>query len=270
MAEMNFLDRVSVHTDGMLARVTLDRADKHNGLDREMMKALVDAARWLKRQKDIRAVILHGAGESFCAGLDFPAMTRRPLRLLGDFFKFGIRDTNLFQKVCWCWRDLPMPVLAAIHGRCYGGGLQIALAADFRFSTPECEFSIMEIKWGLVPDMTGSVTLRELARIDVIKELAMTGRVIDGDTAQKLGLVSHVAEDPMTAAEQLAEELLARSPDAVSACKRLFQDAWAATPGQAFDLESRLQFRLLTSANQREAMKANFAKRPPDFRPRKR
>ena len=270
MADMRFLDRVSVTTEDKLARVTLDRAGKHNGLDRDMMKALVQTAHWLRRQKDLRAVVVHGAGESFCAGLDFPAMTRRPLRLLGDFFKFGVRDTNLFQKVCWCWRELPMPVLAVLHGRCYGGGLQIALAADFRFSTPDCEFSIMEIKWGLVPDMTGSVTLRELARIDAVKELAMTGRVFSGSQALQLGLVSHVMDDPMAGAEQLAGELLGRSPDAVSACKRLFQDAWAATPQQAFDLESRLQFRLLTGANQREAMKANFDKRPPDFRPRKR
>ena len=269
MSKQNFLDRVEVQVEGLVAHVSLNRPEKHNGLDREMMKALIETARWLNKQQDIRAVILSGAGASFCAGLDFPAMTKRPLRLLGDFFKFGVRDTNLFQKVCWCWRELPMPVLAVIHGRCYGGGLQIALATDFRFTTPECEFSIMEIKWGLVPDMTGSVTLRELARIDAIKELAMTGRVISGTQAGELGLVSHVMAEPMAAARALADELIGRSPDAVSACKRLFQDAWAATPEQAFDLESRLQFRLLRSANQREAMKANFARRAPEFRPRK-
>ena len=270
MSKLNFRDRVDVQVDDLMAHVTLSRPEKHNGLDRDMMKALVESARWLGKQKSIRVVILSGAGESFCAGLDFPAMTKRPVRLLGDFFKFGVRDTNLFQKVCWCWRELPMPVLAVIHGRCYGGGLQVALATDFRFTTPECEFSIMEIKWGLVPDMTGSVTLRELARIDAIKELAMTGRVISGTQAQQMGLVSHVMDDPMAAAMALSDELTARSPDAVSACKRLFQDAWASTPEQAFDLESRLQFRLLTGANQREAMKANFAKRAPQFRPRKR
>lgn len=269
MSEQLIRNRVRLTIENELARVSLARPEKHNGLDRDMMLALVEAARRLKKARDVRVVIMDGEGESFCAGLDFPAMTRRPLRMMGDFFKFGIKDTNLFQKVCWCWRELPIPVIAVVHGRCYGGGLQIALAADFRFSTADCEFSIMEIKWGLVPDMTGTVTLRELLPLDVAKELAMTGRVIDGEEAARLHLVTGISDQPQLQAQALADSLLTRSPDAISVCKTLFQKAWSATPDQAIDLESRLQLKLLIGSNQREAMKANFEKRPPRFRARK-
>lgn len=268
MQEQVIRNRVRVRIDGQIARVSLNRPDKHNGLDRDMMLGLVEAARQLRKQREIRVVILSGEGESFCAGLDFPAMTKRPLRLLGDFFKFGVRSTNLFQKVCWCWRELPVPVIAVIHGRCYGGGLQIALAADFRFTTPDCEFSIMEIKWGLVPDMTGTVTLRELMPIDQAKLLAMTGRVINGTEARGLNLVTATSETPDDEAQALAQQLISRSPDAISACKELFQSTWSAREEEAFDQESRLQFRLLRNSNQREAMRANFERRPPRFKPR--
>ena len=268
MQDSRFRDRVSVSVQNQVAQVRLSRPEKHNGIDRDMMLALVEAARAIRKDRSIRAVILGGDGDSFCAGLDFPAMTRSPVRLMLDFFKWGVRHTNLFQKVCWVWRELPVPVIAVIHGRCYGGGLQIALAADFRFTTPECEFSIMEIKWGLVPDMTGTVTLRELMPLDQAKRLTLTGEVIDGLQAAALHLVTGVSSEPMAEAEALVEALSRRSPDAVSAGKRLLQSAWSASEAQAFDLESREQFRLLRGANQREAMRANFEKRPPRFRDR--
>ena len=269
MQDMLFRNRVRLHCEDDIAYVSLARADKHNGIDRDMMVGLVEACRAIRKNRDLRAVILTGEGESFCAGLDFPAMTRKPVRLMLDFFKWGVRHTNLFQKVCWCWRELPIPVIAVIHGRCYGGGLQIALGADFRFTRPDCEFSVLEIKWGLVPDMTGTVTLRELMPIDQAKRLAMTGEIITGTRAAELNLVTDVCEDPMAAAEDLVAALRSRSPDAVSAGKRLLQKAWSASREQAFDLESREQFRLLRGGNQREAMRANFEKRPATFKPRR-
>ena len=259
--------RVRLEIKDGLAWVRLSRPDKLNGLDWDMLQGLVGAARAIRRNAQVRAVILHGEGPAFSSGLDFGTFGKQPLRAVRAFLKYG-RDTNLFQQACWCWRELPLPVIAALHGRCYGGGFQIALAADFRIATPDCECSIMEIKWGLIPDMTGTVTLRELVPIDVAKQLTMTGRLFSGAEAKQMNLVTQVADDPLAAAETLAAELMTRSPDAVAAAKSLFHQTWFASVRRAFDVESGIQFRLLRGANQRIAMRANFAKKEPEYQPR--
>ena len=267
MAEL-FKNRVKVEIRDEIAYVALARADKYNGLDLDMLEALVEAARSIGKDRSIRAVILSGEGKVFCAGLDFGKVMKQPARVVKAFAKFGIKHTNLFQEACWAWRKLPIPVIAVTHGRCYGGGLQIALAADFRFSTPDCLFSIMEIKWGLVPDMTGTVSLRELLPMDIAKELAMTGREFDGTEAKALNLVTAVSADPLAEAEALAAQIKSRSPDGIAATKALFEKTWTASEGEAFSIESKTQFRLLRGKNQREAMKANLEKRSPNFKPR--
>lgn len=262
--------RVTLSIENHIATVTLNRPDKYNGLDLETLTALVKTARALKKNRDVRVVILRGAGKAFCAGLDFGTVTKTPMKMLLAFTKFGVRKTNLFQKACWAWRQLPVPVIAELHGYCYGGGLQLALAADFRVAAPDCELSVMEIKWGLIPDMTGTVTLRELVPLDVAKELAMTGRRFDAREAKQLNLVTRVADDPRAESQALAHALLERSPDAISATKALFQRTWNQSEDLAFHEESRLQFKLLRGKNQGEAMAANFKKRAPDFRNRQR
>ena len=266
----NFQDRVTLAIEGHIATVSLNRPDKYNGLDLEMMRGLVACAKTIKKIRDVRVVILRGEGKAFCAGLDFATVTKTPLKMLLAFTKFGVKKTNLFQQACWAWRELPVPVIAVLHGYCYGGGLQLALAADFRIATPDCELSVMESKWGLIPDMTGTVTLRELVPMDVAKELAMTGRRFDAVEAKALHLVTQVAEQPELAARALADAILARSPDAVSATKALFHSTRHAAEDQAFDRESSLQFKLLRGRNQGEAMAANLKKREPRFRPRQR
>jgi len=266
----NFHDRVTLAIEGHIATVSLNRPDKYNGLDLEMMRGLVACAKTIKKNRDVRVVILRGEGKAFCAGLDFATVTKTPLKMLLAFTKFGVKKTNLFQQACWAWRELPVPVIAVLHGYCYGGGLQLALAADFRIATPDCELSVMESKWGLIPDMTGTVTLRELVPMDVAKELAMTGRRFDAVEAKALHLVTQVAEQPEQAARALADAILARSPDAVSATKALFHSTRHAAEDQAFDQESALQFKLLRGRNQSEAMAANMKKREPRFRPRQR
>lgn len=266
----NFQDRVTLAIEGHIATVSLNRPDKYNGLDLEMMRGLVACAKTIKKIRDVRVVILRGEGKAFCAGLDFATVTKTPLKMLLAFTKFGVKKTNLFQQACWAWRELPVPVIAVLHGYCYGGGLQLALAADFRIATPDCELSVMESKWGLIPDMTGTVTLRELVPMDVAKELAMTGRRFDAVEAKTLHLVTQVAEQPEQAARALADAILARSPDAVSATKALFHSTRHAAEDQAFDRESSLQFKLLRGRNQGEAMAANLKKREPRFRPRQR
>ena len=266
----NFQDRVTLAIEGHIATVSLNRPDKYNGLDLEMMRGLVACAKTIKKIRDVRVVILRGEGKAFCAGLDFATVTKTPLKMLLAFTKFGVKKTNLFQQACWAWRELPVPVIAVLHGYCYGGGLQLALAADFRIATPDCELSVMESKWGLIPDMTGTVTLRELVPMDVAKELAMTGRRFDAVEAKTLHLVTQVAEQPEQAARALADAILTRSPDAVSATKALFHSTRHAAEDQAFDRESSLQFKLLRGRNQGEAMAANLKKREARFRPRQR
>jgi enoyl-CoA hydratase/carnithine racemase len=263
-----FHQRVSVTLRDGIADVRMVRADKHNALDWDMFCGLVAAAKSLRKDRTLRAVILSGEGPSFCSGLDVPAFAKTPGKGLRMFLKYGIFNTNLAQEVAWCWRRLPVPVIAVVHGRCYGGGLQLALACDFRFARPDAEMSVMEVKWGLVPDMTGSVTLRELLPIDQAKLLAMTGRTFTGVEAMAMNLVTDVSDDPLAAAEALIAEIKTRSPDAVAGVKALFQSTWTASVRRAFAVETRLQWRMFFSRNQRVAVKAGMAKKAPEFGPR--
>lgn len=260
--------RVTFDGAGPIAQVRLSRPDKLNGLDLPMLRELVDVARRIERDKSVRAVVLSGEGEAFSAGLDFGSVAKQPAAVARAFAKVPrLQKLNLFQRACWAWRELPVPVVAALHGRCYGGGLQLALACDFRVSTPTCELSVMEAKWGLVPDMTGSVTLRELVPIDVAKRLTMTAEVFSGERALRLGLVTELADDPLPAAEDLAREVSARSPDAVASTKRLFHKSWTASERKAFWVETREQARLLRTENHRRARKSGGA--PDGWRNRK-
>ncbi|MBA4152387.1 MAG: enoyl-CoA hydratase, partial [Acinetobacter sp.] len=172
------------------------------------------------------------------------------------------------QEVAWVWRRLAVPVIVVMHGRCYGAGLQIALAADFRLATPDCELSIMEAKWGLIPDMSGTVTLRELMPIDVAKRLSMTAETFTAVQGKAYGLVTELHDDPLSAARELATALSQRSPDSVAATKFLFQRAWPASVCKAFMLERFYQLRLLMGKNQRVAVKAAMEKKSGNFLPR--
>ncbi|MEO9140018.1 MAG: crotonase/enoyl-CoA hydratase family protein [Jatrophihabitans sp.] len=251
---------------GRVAYVTLNRPEKYNGLDLPMLRALAQTPKRIAADRTIRAVVLAGAGKAFCAGLDFASVGKAgPVPMARAFLKVPGRKTNLFQQACWAWRELPVPVIAVLHGHCFGGGLQIALAADFRFATPDCGLSVMEAKWGLIPDMTGSVTLRELVGMDVAKRLAMTAEVIDGNQALAYGLVTGVADDPRKEAEALVGQLLTRSPDALALTKRVLHNTWTRSPRWAFWTETVLQARLMRNANTRIARAANLAKEAPNY-----
>lgn len=260
--------RVLVEIEGAVAHVSLNRPDKLNGVDLEMLTELVAAAKSLRRNREIRAVILRGNGDAFCAGLDFASALKGPARIVRSFVPSPLRGTNLFQRAHWVWRELPVPVIAVTHGRCYGAGLQLALAADFRYSTPDCEWSVLEAKWGLVPDMTGTVPLSELVAADVAKRLTMTGEIISGTRAKELGLVSEVSDDPLAAALEFVDVLATRSPDSVAAAKRLLNETRRSRPRRAFRIERKLQLRMLRSKNAGVSRKANFAKETPEFGPR--
>jgi len=218
----------------------------------------------------VRAVVLSGEGRAFCAGLDtsnFAAMASGESRASTGLVtpKRTPGGANRAQHAVMVWRDIPVPVIAAVHGVAYGGGLQIALAADIRVVAPDAQLSVMEIKWGLIPDMSGTQTLRHLVRLDVAKELTFTGRVISGREAVELGLATRAADDPHAAALALAREIAGQSPDAIRAGKRLLNATVVASREDGFRLEEQLQRELIGSPNQLEAVQANLEKRVPRF-----
>jgi enoyl-CoA hydratase/carnithine racemase len=262
-------ERVSIRIDGGVADVRMNRPDKMNALDQAMFTALVEAAREIGANGKVRAVVLSGEGRAFCAGLDFMSFMamggeRRDTPNLLQ--RSDESPANFAQNAAYVWTALPQPVIAAVHGVAYGGGLQIALGADLRIVAPDAKLSVMEIKWGLIPDMSGSQTLRQLVRLDVAKELTFTGRVVSGEEAVALGLATRTAANPLEAALETAGEIASKSPHAIRAGKRLFEDSWLGSRRDGFALEESLQRSLIGSPNQMEAVKANLEKRAPDFR----
>ena len=265
---------VTIDINDGVADVRLNRPEKYNALSQSMFKAIIDAGEQLRDDKSLRAVVLSGNGRGFCAGLDMDSFAK-----MGDSDKAATQggsetksllDTdgrveNFAQRPALVWKYLQVPVIAALHGVAYGGGAQIALGADIRIAAPDLKMSVMEIKWGLVPDMSITQTLRDLLPMDVAKQLAFTGQVLSGNEAQKLGLVTQVAEDPHAQATSMAREIAGKSPDAIRAAKQLFETAWHADAKTGLELEAELQAGLIGTANQREAIAANFAKRAPEF-----
>jgi enoyl-CoA hydratase/carnithine racemase len=264
-------DRVSIDLTDGVADVRLIRADKLNALDPAMFEGIIAAGAELGAMKGLRAVVLSGEGRAFCAGLDMASFAA--MKAQGDAVP-GVRDlaerthgiANRPQQCAWLWRELPVPVIAAVHGVAFGGGFQIALGADLRYATPDARFSVMEVKWGLVPDLAGTQLMRHLAREDVVRELTYTGRVFDAKEAQQLGFVTRVVDDPRVAALATAREIAARSPDAVRAAKRLLNVAVASDAASGLMAESVEQQKLIGAANQLEAVAANLQKRAANFR----
>ena len=256
--------RVRIDVSDNVAEVALTRPDKHNALDGAMFEGILAAAEEVGRTPGVRAVVLYGEGPSFCSGLDVASLMSGPISL-DDILERGDGRANMAQRASTDWIDLPMPVIAAVHGNCFGGGLQIALGADIRFATPDARLSVMESKWGLVPDMGITSSLPRLVPIDVAKELTFTARMVSGEEAARLGLVTHVADDPLAAARELAREIAGRSPDAVRAAKRLYDESWIAPPEEALLLETELQRGLIGSPNQIAAVQAGMTKQPAEF-----
>src|SRR5437764_7576030 len=228
--------RVAIEVANHVATVTLTRPEKHNALDVAMFEAIAAAASRVADEPGVRAVVLCGDGPSFCSGLDVVSVMSEGQGLDGLLGRLDEEPPNWFQRAAYGWAMLPMPVIAAIHGACFGGGLQIALNADIRIAAPDARLSVMEIKWGLIPDMSITRTLPRLVRIDVAKELTYTGRVLSAAEAMQLGLVTWVTGDPLGGARALAAEIATRSPDAVRAAKRLFESSWTAPSDQTLAL----------------------------------
>ncbi|OQW55490.1 MAG: enoyl-CoA hydratase [Proteobacteria bacterium SG_bin9] len=261
-------DRVSISITDGVADVRLVRADKMNALDMAMFDALVAAATRLKSEKGVRAVVLSGEGKAFCAGLDMGRFqTMGSGQGTGRKEDLAVRShgiANQPQYAVWGWRELPVPVIAAVHGVAFGGGFQLALGADMRFLAPDARMSIMEIKWGLVPDMAGTPILASLVRDDILRDLCYTGRIFSAQEAMSYGLATRICDDPRAVALEVAREIANKSPDAIRAAKRLL-NRLSVDPAPALLAESIEQKALIGSANQIEAVKANLDKRAPKF-----
>jgi enoyl-CoA hydratase/carnithine racemase len=261
-------DRLTISIADGIADVRLARPEKMNALDPAMFHALSAAGERLKTEAGARAVVLSGEGRAFCAGLDmasFAAMDAKEASAMRDLKARTHGPANLFQHVAWVWREVPVPVIAAVHGVAFGGGFQIMLGADIRYVAPDTQLSIMEIKWGLVPDMAGTQLMRSLARDDVVRELTYTGRIFSGVEALQHGFATRLCEDPRAVALETAREIAAKSPDAIRAAKRLLNAAPFSDAANGLLAESVEQQALIGSRNQLEAVQANIAKRAPRF-----
>jgi enoyl-CoA hydratase/carnithine racemase len=258
-------ERVRIEIEDRVALVTLARPEKHNALDLAMLEAIIGAVAQLADEPSVRAVVLQGDGPSFCSGIDLMALAGTEAGLDGMTALLRDPAPNWFQRAAYDWISLPVPVIAALHGNCLGGGLQIALGADIRTATPDARLSVMEVKWGLVPDMSITRTLPRLVSIDVAKELTYTGRVFSGAEALELGIVTHVTEEPLALARQLATEIASKSPDAIRGAKRLLDQAWTGPPHQTLALEAEIQLGLIGSPNQLAAVTAGMTKQPGEF-----
>ena len=263
-------DRVEISLKDHVAHVKLNRPKKMNALDDQMFEAICGVGEKISKLDDVRAVVLSGEGPSFCAGLDMSNFDK-----LVDSDSSGLFGTleertkgiyNDYQYATWVWREIEVPVIAALHGVTIGGGIQIALGADMRYAAPDTKISIFEIKWGLIPDMGGSQLLRGLLRDDVIRELGYTGRMLAADEALALGLVTGVVENPLEHAMGLAKTIASKSPDAIKASKALYNDVHYKSVAEGMMQESTLQDKIVGKANHLEAVMSGLEKREPNFK----
>ena len=262
-------ERIKVEISNGVADVRLVRTDKMNALDDAMFDALIATAADLEADKSVRVVVLSGEGRAFCAGLD-----------MGNFGKMADQSSdggsptgreplatrthgivNRPQKAVWCWRQLRTPVIAAVHGVALGGGLQVMLGSDIRFVHPETKMSILEIKWGLVPDMGSTPIMRNLVREDIVRELTYTGRVFSGVEAKEFGFATHLSDTPLDDALALAKEIAAKNPHTVQAAKRMYNELGDKSDAEALLTESVEQDKLIGTPNQIESVMAGIQKR---------
>jgi len=262
-------ERVTLEIEDGIAYLELNRADKRNALDMPMFWALSKTLKKLRKRKEIRGVILTGKGEDFCSGLDIKSVLSSASNGIQLLWKWLPGNANLAQHVSVGLRKLSVPVICVIQGRCWGGGMQIALGADFRIATPESSLSIMEGKWGLIPDMGGTIALREFLPVDKAMYLAMSAKELTAQESLDMNLITEVHEDPMARAKEMMEELLQRSPDCLAAVKKLYQLAWHRNDRAVLARETWYQLRILTGKNQRIAVKRQLKQKDISYAKRK-
>ena len=266
-------ERISVEITNGVADVRLTRADKMNALDDAMFAALIETGNRLKTETGVRAVVLSGDGCAFCAGLDMgnfgkmaesgdDTAAKKPAKKRSNLAPRTHGVANRAQYAAWVWREVPVPVIAAVHGVAFGGGFQVCLGADMRYVAPDTKMSVMEIKWGLVPDMAGTQLMRHLAREDIVRELTYTGRIFSGEEALSYGFATRLSDDPRALALETAKEIAGRNPDAIRASKRILNAAPYTDALAGLQSESVEQDEIIGSANQIEAIMSTMEKRP--------
>lgn len=246
---------VTLNVNDGIAKVSLNRPDKHNALNMQMFVAIDKVIKKIRSDRQIRVVIVSGAGASFCSGLDVKAVLSHPSSAIKLLWKWLPGNANLAQRVCIGWRRLPIPVIMVLHGKCWGGGMQIALGGDFRIAAKPCSLSVMEARWGLIPDMGGTVALKECMSADQAIKLAMSAAPISASEALDLGLVTEICDDPEARALALAKQLSLRSPDTNKTIKKLYHKIWSGSERRILAGETLNQIRILAGQNQRIAVK---------------
>ncbi|MFK7745487.1 MAG: crotonase/enoyl-CoA hydratase family protein [Roseobacter sp.] len=260
--------RIRITHDNYVSQVTLTRADKKNAMDDEMIDALIDAGQQISAS-DTRVVVLSGEGDCFCAGIDLSNLTKmigQDMQALIEPRTHGGGTTNRWQEVAMIWQRMEVPVIAALHGVVFGAGMQLALGADIRIAAPDTKLAVMEMKWGIIPDMGGYVLLPRLVSADVMKQLIYTAEPVDAAQANAWGLVTSVDPDPLATALSLAEKIALKGPNAIRAAKRLSDLAYTAAPNEVLMAEAQEQAQLLGQPEQMEVVAAQFAKRAPVFK----
>lgn len=263
-------DRIELTVDNHIALVSLARPEKMNALDSKMFEAIPMVGETLRNDKSVRAVIVSGQGSNFCSGLDksnFEALFAQQSSnaVTSNLAERTHGIANAVQYAAWMWRELPMPVIVAAQGVVFGGGLQIALGADIRVATPDSQFSILELKWGLIPDMSSTQIMRHMIRDDIIRELTYTARVFSAQEAREWGFITHIADDPMAHAQSLASNIALKNPHAIRASKRVIDQSYYQTQAEGLQMESSEQDNIIGSPNQLEAVMAVMQKRAPEF-----
>ena len=262
---MDIRNRVKVEVQDHIGVVTLNRPDKMNALDPDMFHAIIEAGERMEQDASVRVVVLHGAGRAFCAGLDLMSIQGNKEINANSIVPRTHGIANTFQAVAWVWRTLSVPVIAAVHGFSYGGGLQIMLGADIKYITADTKLSIMEMKWGLIPDMAGTQLMRHSVRDDIIRELTYTNRVFSGEEAVRYGFATHLSEDPLQDAKQLAAEIAGKNPTAIVKAKKLLNHAPYLSQADGLMMESVEQEAVMGQKNQMEAVYASLQKRAGNF-----
>lgn len=261
------MPRVTVNYENHIAHVRLTRADKMNAVDQDMIDGIIAAGNEVAAS-DARAVVISGEGKGFCAGIDITGLSamvgKDPAEMLVPR-SHGEGTTNQWQEVAMVWTRVPVPVIAAVHGVCFGAGLQLALGADIRIASPDARFAVMEMKWGIVPDMGGMVLLPKLVRSDVLRRLTYTAQQIDAAQAEQWGLITERVDDPLAAALELAETIALKSPSGIRAAKRLIALAETLPQTEVLLAESEIQADLIGKPDQMEVIAAEFGKRKPNF-----
>ena len=261
-----FSDRVECSFDNGIARVYLNRPEKLNALDMPMFRAIDETINRLRKHKKLRVVIVSGKGDSFCSGLDVKSVMNNQLDAVKLLWKWYPRQANLAQRVTVGWRKLDVPVIMALHGKCWGGGMQIALGGDFRIASPDCSLAIMESRWGLIPDMGGTIALRENVAVDQAMKLAMSGEPVTAQNALTYNLITQIDDDPVNAANELAEILKKRSPDTNRAIKKIYHRSWCNQSGKILARETINQWRILLRENRKVAVKKQLGDTDIEYR----